>query len=115
MDLAHRESWLGEARTRLGTSAYDTSCSGRGRFRDRRHDREKTVDPQLGSFAVRATPRRVIVDFPVGHRVAVERVVQLLLGINWALTGSVAHRLQGAAIECGDLDIQTDEPGVLGG
>lgn len=51
-------------------------------------------------------------DFPHRHRVAVERVVDLLVGINWALTGSVAHRLQGANVECGDLDIQTDEPGA---
>lgn len=49
-------------------------------------------------------------DLPHRHRVAVERVVDLLVGINWALTGSVAHRLQGADVECGDLDIQTDEP-----
>jgi hypothetical protein len=27
----------------------------------------------------------------------------------WALTGSVAHRIQGADVACGDVDIQTDE------
>ncbi len=51
-------------------------------------------------------------DLPHRHRVAVQRVVDLLVGINWALTGSVAHRLQGLDVECGDLDIQTDEPGA---
>lgn len=51
-------------------------------------------------------------DLPRGHRIAVERVVELLEGINWALTGSVAHRLQGVDVDSGDLDIQTDEPGA---
>lgn len=46
------------------------------------------------------------------HRAAVERIVERLAGINWALTGSVAHRLQGADVECHDIDIQTDEPGA---
>ncbi len=32
--------------------------------------------------------------------------------VNWALTGSVAHRLQGANVTCGDVDVQTDEPGA---
>ena len=50
-------------------------------------------------------------ELPVPHLSAVERLVELLPidEINWALTGSVAHRLQGADVSCGDVDLQTDE------
>lgn len=51
-------------------------------------------------------------DLPYRHRVAVERVVDLLVGINRELTGSVAHQLQSTDVEYDDLDIQTDEPGA---
>lgn len=60
----------------------------------------------------RVAYRGITVDLPHRHRLAVERVVHLLVGINWALTGSLAHRLQGVDVECGDIDIQTDEPGA---
>ncbi|MDY6764647.1 MAG: hypothetical protein SV377_03020 [Halobacteria archaeon] len=32
--------------------------------------------------------------------------------VNWALTGSVGHALQGVPVEPDDIDIQTDESGV---
>lgn len=63
----------------------------------------------------RLFPRRSVasVDLPGAHRLAVERLVELLplAEINWALMGSVAHRLQGADLECGDVDVQSGEHG----
>jgi hypothetical protein len=35
-----------------------------------------------------------------------------LASCNWALTGSVSHRLQGVDVPCHDVDIQTDEAGA---
>jgi hypothetical protein len=51
---------------------------------------------------------------PLPYQLAVERLVANLPvdEVNWALTGSVAHRLQGADIECHDVDVQTDAPGA---
>ena len=48
------------------------------------------------------------------HQLAVERLVELLplAEVNWALTGSVAHRLQGANLKCRDVDIQADALGA---
>jgi hypothetical protein len=48
------------------------------------------------------------------HRLAVERLVDLLPleEVNWALTGSVAHRLHGVNLECRDVDVQTDDGGA---
>ncbi|HEX8771266.1 MAG TPA: hypothetical protein VF711_10915 [Acidimicrobiales bacterium] len=50
-------------------------------------------------------------ELPEPHRLAVQRLIDLLplREVNWALTGSVAHRLQGADLECRDVDVQTDE------
>jgi hypothetical protein len=33
-------------------------------------------------------------------------------GVNWPLTGSVAHRLHGLDIGCHDVDVQTDASGA---
>jgi hypothetical protein len=33
--------------------------------------------------------------------------------VNWALTGSVAHRLQGVDVPVRDIDVQTDAPGAF--
>lgn len=51
---------------------------------------------------------------PRPYQLAVRRLVANLPfdEVNWALTGSVAHRLQGADIGCHDVDVQTDEPGA---
>jgi hypothetical protein len=48
------------------------------------------------------------------YQMAVERLVAKLPvdEVNWALTGSVAHRLQGADIEYHDVDVQTDPAGA---
>jgi len=35
-----------------------------------------------------------------------------LAGVNWALTGSLGHRLQGVDVSVRDIDVQTDEPGA---
>lgn len=32
--------------------------------------------------------------------------------VNWALTGSAGHALQGVSLEVHDIDVQTDEPGA---
>jgi hypothetical protein len=51
---------------------------------------------------------------PRPYQLAVERLVANLPfdEVNWALTGSVAHRLHGADIVCHDVDVQTDAPGA---
>jgi len=36
-----------------------------------------------------------------------------LPAVNWALTGSVGHRLQGVDVEIHDVDVQTDADGAL--
>jgi hypothetical protein len=48
------------------------------------------------------------------YQLAAERLVANLPfdEVNWALTGSVAHRLHGADIVCHDVDVQTDAPGA---
>ncbi|MCA1694719.1 MAG: hypothetical protein LC749_08315, partial [Actinobacteria bacterium] len=53
-------------------------------------------------------------ELPRAHRLAVERLTDLLpvTEVNWALTGSVAHRLQGANLGCRDIDVQTDQAGA---
>ena len=33
-------------------------------------------------------------------------------GVTWALTGSLAHRIQGVPVEVHDVDVQTDERGA---
>lgn len=45
---------------------------------------------------------------------AVKQLCRLLpLGrVNWALTGSAGHALQGVPVEVHDIDVQTDEPGA---
>ena len=50
-------------------------------------------------------------ELPELHRRAVERLCDLLplTAVDWALTGSVAHRIQGAEVACRDVDVQTDE------
>lgn len=52
------------------------------------------------------------VGLSTAERVAVQRLVERLPlnEVNWALTGSVAHVLQGAELDCRDVDIQTDAP-----
>lgn len=53
-------------------------------------------------------------ELPEPHRLAVERLVDSLplAEVNWALTGSVAHRLLGLDLECRDVDVQSDERGA---
>ena len=53
-------------------------------------------------------------ELPDPFCVAVERLVDLLpvSDVNWALTGSVAHRLLGADLDCRDIDVQSDEGGA---
>ena len=48
------------------------------------------------------------------QRAVLEQLCLLLpLGrVNWALTGSAAHALQGVPVEVHDLDVQTDEGGA---
>jgi hypothetical protein len=70
---------------------------------------------RLWGARVGATDRRVgDMKLPLPYQLAVERLVANLPvdEVNWALTGSVAHRLQGADIECHDVDVQTDAPGA---
>lgn len=45
------------------------------------------------------------------HLAAIGRLVERLSieGLNWALTGSLAHRLQGVDVSVDDVDVQTDE------
>ncbi len=51
---------------------------------------------------------------PDGHQAVIaELVARLPLAeVNWALTGSTAHALQGVPVEAHDVDIQTDERGA---
>ena len=51
---------------------------------------------------------------PPRYGAAVGRLVDHLplQEVNWALTGSVGHRLQGVEVDCHDIDVQTDEAGA---
>lgn len=53
-------------------------------------------------------------ELPQSYRLAAARLVEALPAkdINWALTGSVAHFLQGAHVVCHDVDVQTDADGA---
>lgn len=48
------------------------------------------------------------------HLAALRNLVALLplADVNWALTGSMGHLLQGAPVQPHDIDVQTDEAGV---
>lgn len=52
---------------------------------------------------------------PDAHLAALRNLVALLplVEVNWALTGSMGHLLQGAPVQPHDIDVQTDEAGAL--
>ena len=68
----------------------------------------------LSRFSGRLARTVWSVELPEVYRRAVERLCDLLplRAVNWALTGSVAHRIQGVDVACGDVDVQTDEEAV---
>lgn len=53
---------------------------------------------------------------PAPHRAALAVLCERLPldQVNWALTGSVGHRLQGVDVEVHDIDVQTDEASAAG-
>jgi hypothetical protein len=53
-------------------------------------------------------------EVPAAHLSALRSLIACLplAEINWALTGSTAHALQGVPVEPHDIDVQTDEPGT---
>lgn len=54
-------------------------------------------------------------DFPAGHLDAIRLIASRLplAEVNWALTGSASHRLQGVPVTVADVDLQTDGPGTV--
>jgi hypothetical protein len=56
----------------------------------------------------------LLVPLPRDYRVALGRIVSLLpvAEVNWALTGSTSHALQGVPVEPNDIDVQCDEAGT---
>lgn len=53
-------------------------------------------------------------NLPDPHREALATICARLplATVNWALTGSVGHRLQGVDVPVRDIDVQTDEDGA---